>query len=170
MLCSMSAHPESVSRAGVAVAVPGLALTAHGIATGSAPGSAGIVLCVVLGAALAAVVARSGQRVSPIRAAVVLAVGQLVGHPAAGVGDVVGGHSAHLTGVLAWHAVAVPVSAVLLVVVARCGALITAVLTVLTSGPAAVAGGEARLFGDGWRPGLAVAGAGSAPRAPPVHR
>ncbi|HNP57838.1 hypothetical protein [Gordonia sp. UBA7599] len=154
-------------RVGVAVAVPVLALTAHGMASGSWPTSAGVMVCVALGAALAALVG-APRGLSPTRTATLLAVGQVIGHPAAGVGDAAAGHSAHVGTMLAWHAVAVPASAVLLVLVARCYALVTAVLQAVASAPRLVVVGALSPFLEQWWPRTVVVGAGVGPRAPPV--
>ncbi|GAB10318.1 hypothetical protein GOARA_056_00650 [Gordonia araii NBRC 100433] len=157
-------------RAGVAVAVPVLALTAHGLASGAVPGSAGVVLCVALGVVLAALV--GGRAITPARTTGVLALGQLVGHPAAGVGDAAaaGGHSSHLGAMLVWHAVAIPASALLLVLVAQLYALVTSVLAVLTTAPALAVVGPVRAFAVPSRSRVAVVGRGAIPRAPPLSR
>lgn len=154
-------------RVGVAVAVPVLALAAHGMADGSPPTSAGVVVCLAVGAVLAALA--GGRRgLSPTRTAALLAVGQLIGHPAAGVGDAAARHSAHLGTMLVWHAVAIPVSAVLLLLVARCYALVTAVLEAVVSSPRLVVVGALAPVIDQWWPRTVVVGAGVGPRAPPV--
>ena len=69
---------------------------------------------------------------------------------------------------LAWHAVAVPASAVLLVLVARCYALVTAVLQAVASAPRLVVVGALSPFLEQWWPRTVVVGAGVGPRAPPV--
>lgn len=154
-------------RVGVAVAVPVLALSAHGVAGGSWPTSAGVVVCVALGAVLAALVGGGRSALSPARMTALLALGQLIGHPAAGVGDAAAGHSAHLGTMLAWHAVAVPVSALLLVLVARCYALVTSVLDAVASSPRLCVAGASAAAADQWWPRAVVVGAGAGPRAPP---
>lgn len=165
-----AAHPGLPAlRAGVAVAVPVLALTAHSSASGVRPGSAAILLCVALGAMLAAVVGGPSGRVSMSRTAAVLTVGQILGHLAASVGDPAA-HALHVGPMLLWHAVAVPASAAALVLVARCYALVTAVVAVLTSSPSLViAGGARRAEAARW-PVAASLLVGAAPRAPPFSR
>ncbi len=173
MLVAMSApHPGLPAlRVGVALAVPVLALAAHGLATGSVPGPAGTLVCAVLGVGLAGLVGAQSHRVPPMRLAVVLALGQVLGHPASAIGDaVVGpGHPAHIGAMALWHAVAVPASALLLMAVARCYALVTSVLAVLGPVPGIAPVGELPVAVGGWGPRGVLAGAGADARAPPVR-
>ncbi|GED96880.1 hypothetical protein [Gordonia crocea] len=155
-------------RTGVAVAVPALALTAHATATGMMPQAAAFAACLGLGGLLALVVGGPSGGISMPRTLAVLTVGQAAGHLAAGIGDGASGHAYDSGPMLAWHLVAVPASAVLLVLVARCYALVTAVIAVLTSLPAAPIAAELHIGAVVARPATAVVGAGASPRAPPL--
>lgn len=177
MLVRMSAaHPGLPAlRIGVGVAVPVLALSAHGIAHGELPGAAGILICVALGAVLAGMLdARAGtrqrdRRPSVASVAALLVVGQVVGHFAASVGDA--GHGVADLGAVgpmaAWHSAAIPLSAVLVVLVAHLYALVSSVVESLTTAPVLPVGGRRAAVTTAWRPRAATLRAGGGSRAPP---
>ncbi|MFT3899133.1 MAG: YtxH domain-containing protein [Gordonia sp. (in: high G+C Gram-positive bacteria)] len=166
----MSAAPTGLPalRVGVAVAVPTLALTAHGAAAGMLPGSAGVLLTAAAGLVLAALVGSPRERrIPPARIALLLLVGQVVGHPAASVGELPAAHAGPSATMIAWHAVAIPLSAALLVAVAHVYAVLTAAIEALATGPYLAAPRLRPAPVLRWRPLVAIGAARAAPRAPP---
>ncbi|MGW6032341.1 YtxH domain-containing protein [Gordonia terrae] len=124
--------PDAFSRAAAAGVVPAVAVAAHGAASGTIPSSSGILLSAAIGAIAAMLLApRRGRLVTAAASTtLVLSVAQAASHWALALDA---GHAAHGTSTLPMlltHLVAIPLSAVLIVVGAH---LLSSIGTVIRS-------------------------------------
>ncbi|MDY6808265.1 MAG: YtxH domain-containing protein [Actinomycetota bacterium] len=166
---------DAVTRVASAVVVPVVAVAAHGMGAGGLPSTGGMLLTVGIGV-LAALGLRNPPRRSvrgaTLSAAGVLSAAQVAAHLAMSVGAAPASMHVHHDALLPMaltHAVAIPVSAVLIVAAAGLLAALTSTIRTLTGPPIVAAPVAARV--EWVAPTLrtvALAGGGGV-RGPPVR-
>lgn len=124
--------PDAFSRAAAAGVVPAVAVAAHGAASGAIPSSSGILLSAAIGAIAAMLLAPRRGRLTTAAASttLVLSVAQAASHWALALDAGHAAHDASTLPMLLTHLVAIPLSAVLIVVGAH---LLSSIGTVIRS-------------------------------------
>ncbi|GAB86809.1 YtxH domain-containing protein [Gordonia rubripertincta] len=164
--------PDAFTRVAAAGVVPTVAIAAHGAAGGQTLSSGGVVLTVAIGvvAAMVLQLATRGRRLVPAAASAagVLTAAQVASHWSLAADAAHVTHDAPALPMLLTHLVAIPLSAVLIVVGAQLLAVIGSVIASLTPPAAPRVPGTPLVF---WTrpavvPGPAVGGTGV--RGPPL--
>lgn len=129
---------DALTRAGVSLVVPAVAVAAHGIAAGGAPHAQGVLVSAGIGGLFAQLsgVRRQSRAAAIASTTVLLTIAQVACHWAMTIGDA--GHGAHTASaapMLLTHAVAIPLSAVLLILAATLADLLTSSIRALSPRP-----------------------------------
>ncbi|MCK8616182.1 YtxH domain-containing protein [Gordonia sp. C13] len=164
--------PDAFMRVAAAGVVPTVAIAAHGAAGGQSLSSGGVVLTVAIGVAAALLLqpAIRGRRLVPAAAAAtsVLTAAQVGSHGALAADAAHVTHDAPALPMLLTHLVAIPLSAVLIVVGAQLLAVIGSVIASLTPPVALRIPGASPVF---WTQPAVLAGpavGGTGVRGPPL--
>lgn len=129
---------DALTRVAVGAVVPAVAVAAHGVAGGGIPGAAGLLVSVAIGGLLGCVAhsPRRTRTAAMVTTTLLLSFAQVACHWALAVGDA--GHAMHQAGgpgMLVMHAIAIPVSAVLLVLAATLADVVTSTIRSMTPPP-----------------------------------
>ncbi|MFL1597270.1 YtxH domain-containing protein [Gordonia amicalis] len=142
--------PDVFTRVAAAGVVPAVAIAAHGAAGGQMPSSGGLVLTAAIGVVAAMLLqpATRGRRLAPATASAVgiLTAAQVAGHWSLAADAAHAGHDAPALPMLLTHLVAIPLSAVLIVVGAQMLAVIGSVIASLMPPAALLAPGARPVF------------------------
>ncbi|SDU59849.1 hypothetical protein [Gordonia westfalica] len=164
--------PDAFTRVAAAGAVPAVAIAAHGAAGGQAPSSGGLVLTIAIGvvAAMLLQLATHRRRLLPATASAVgvLTAAQVASHWSLAADAAHVTHDAPAMPMLLTHLVAIPLSAVLIVVGAQLLAVIGSVIASLTPPVALRVPGARPIF---WTQPAVLAGpaaGGTGVRGPPL--
>ena len=135
---SRTSHtPDAFTRVAACGVVPAVAVGAHATASGEMPGSGGVVLAAAIGLVAAGLleILTRGRRLWPATAAAVAALtsAQVAIHGALAADATHVAHGGAPVGMLVTHLVAIPVSALLIVVGAQLLAVVGSVVRSLTS-------------------------------------
>ncbi|MDL9936002.1 YtxH domain-containing protein [Gordonia sp. ABSL1-1] len=163
---------DMLTRVGVGVAVPAIAVAAHGVASGTAASARGVALCAAIGALLATVdgVRGRSRATAVVGVAALLGFAQVACHWALVLGDPSHGWHDGRPSMIGSHLVAIPVTAVAVVVAAACADLLTATIAAITASRVPLVATRPRVLARRVFAPATVAWGGAGVRGPPAGR